>query len=108
VVIASCIHYVIVAAVLAAQLTLNYSSFADVCVTIRIYINFPRQSNLQLEGPSFLELWGPLNHEALGRLPTPPKAKAGTETNYTTLTPSIHPTIKLRTQPNYKPRCTEL
>ena len=42
------------------------------CVTIRIYINLPRQSNLQLEGPSF---W---SCEALGRLPTLPKAKAGT------------------------------
>ena len=62
------------AAVFAAQLALNYPSFVDVCVTIRIYINLLRQSNLQLEGPSF---WS-LNHEALGRLPTPPKAKAGT------------------------------
>jgi len=39
-----------VAAVFAA---LNYPSFADVCVTIRIYINLLRQSNPQLEGPSF-------------------------------------------------------
>ena len=50
--VASCIHYAIVAAVFAAQLALNY---------------------LQLEGPSF---W---SREALGRLPTPPKAKASTE-----------------------------
>ena len=59
-------------AVFAAQLALNYPSFADVCVTIRIYINLLRQSNLQLEGSSF---W---SCEALRRLPTPPKAKAGT------------------------------
>ena len=59
------------AAVFAA---LNYPSLADVCVTIRIYINLLRQSNLQLEEPSF---W---SCEALGRLPTLPKAKlrAGT------------------------------
>ena len=62
-------HYAIVVAVFAAQLALNYPSFADVCVTIRIYINLLRQSNL---GPSF---W---SCEALGRLPTSPKAKAGT------------------------------
>jgi len=62
-----------VAAVFAAQLALNYPSFADaradVCVTIRIHINLLRQSNLQLEGPFF---W---SCEALGRLP---KAKAST------------------------------
>ena len=52
--VASCIHYAIVAAAFAAQLALNYPS------------------NLQLEGPSF---W---SCEALRRLPTPPKAKAGT------------------------------
>ena len=46
------------AAVFAAQLALNYPS------------------NLQLEGPSF---W---SCEALGRLPTPPKAKAGTGLYY--------------------------
>ena len=63
------------AAVFAAQLALNYPSFADVCVTIKIYINLLRQSNLQLEGPSF---W---SCEALGRLPTLPKAKAGTVFN---------------------------
>ena len=51
--VASCIHYAIVAAVFAAQLALNYPSFADVCVKIRIYINLLRQSTLQLEGPSF-------------------------------------------------------
>jgi len=49
----SCIHYAFVAAVFAAQLALNYPSFSDVCVTIRIYVNLLRQSNLQLEGPSF-------------------------------------------------------
>ena len=48
-----CINYAIVAAVFAAQQALNYPSFADVCVTMRIYINLSRQSNLQLEGPSF-------------------------------------------------------
>ena len=53
--VASCIHYAIVAVVFAAQLALNYPS------------------NLQLEGPSF---W---SCEALGKLPTPPKAKAGTD-----------------------------
>jgi len=56
VVVANCIHYAIVATAFAAQLALNHPS------------------NLQLEGPSF---W---SCEALGRLPTPPKAKAGTDT----------------------------
>ena len=47
-------HYAIVAAVFAAQLALNYPSFADVCVTIRIYINLLRQRNLySLKGPLF-------------------------------------------------------
>ena len=46
-------HYAIVATGFAAQLALNYPNFADVCVTIRIYINLLRQSNLQLEGPTF-------------------------------------------------------
>ena len=71
-VVAACIHYAIVAAVFAAQLALNYPSFTDVCATIRIYINLLRQSNLQLKGPPF---W---SCEALGSLPTPPKAKAST------------------------------
>jgi len=50
---ASCIHYAshyaIVAAVFAAQLALNYPSFADACVTIRMYINLLSRINLQLE-----------------------------------------------------------
>ena len=61
------------AAVFAAQLALNYPSFAEVCVTIRIYTE---QSTAWRA--FFLEFFGPLNREALGRLPTPPKAKAGT------------------------------
>jgi len=60
VVVASCIHYAIVAAAFAAQILLNYPS------------------NLQLEGPTF---W---SCEALGRLPTPPKAKAGTTHTHNT------------------------
>ena len=61
------------AAVFAAQLALNYIlALLMFCVAIRIYINLLRQSNLQLEEPSF---W---SCDALGRLPTLPKAKAGT------------------------------
>jgi len=80
-----------VAAVFAAQLALNYPSFADDCVTIRIYINLLRQSNLATAWRAlFLELWGPLNREALGRLPTLPKAKAGTESNIVYLVTFLH------------------